>query len=69
MFVVSLNKNFLLLANQKVQTPAAVAAKVLSILLCRTYSIQLLESQKHPQFQLTVSQQHLTVILFNHGLG
>jgi len=69
MFVVSLNKKFLLLASQKVQKPAAVTAKVLSILLCRTYSIQLLESQKHPQFQLTVSQQHLTVLLFNHGLG
>jgi len=43
------------LASQKVQTPAVVIAKVLSILLCRRDSIQLLESQKHYQFQLTVS--------------
>jgi len=34
------NKNFLLLASQKVQMPAAVNAKVLSILLSRKYSIQ-----------------------------
>ena len=40
-------------------------AKVLSILLCREYSIQLLESQKHRQFQLTVSHKHLTIRLFN----
>jgi len=55
-FVVSLNKNFLLLTRQKVQTPAAVTAKFLSILLCRENSIQLLQSQKHGQFQLSVSQ-------------
>jgi len=49
---------FLLLAmSQKVQTPAAVIAKVLSILLCRKNSIQLLESQKHRQFHLTVSHK------------
>jgi len=51
-----------------VQTTAAVnARKVLSILLCRKYSIQLLESQKHRHFQLTVSHKHLTIRRFNHG--
>jgi len=50
------------------QTPAAVNAKVLSILLRRRYSIQLLEFQKHRQFQLTVGNKHLTIRLFNHGL-
>jgi len=40
----------LLLENQKVQTPAAVTAKVLLIVV-RKYNIQLLESQKHHQFQ------------------
>jgi len=50
------------------QTPAAVTAKVLSILLCRKHSIQLLESQKHRN-QLTVSHKHLTIRLFNHGLS
>jgi len=49
--------------------PTAVTAKFLSILLSRMNSIQLLESQKHRQFQLTVSQQHQTIRLFNHGLG
>jgi len=61
-------KNFLLLASQKVPTPAGMNAKVLSILLCRKYSIQLLESQKHRQFQLTLSRTHLTIRLFNHGM-
>jgi len=50
-FTLSLNKNFLLLHSQEVQTPAAMNAIVFSILLCRKYNIQLLESQ----FQLTVS--------------
>jgi len=39
-FVVSLNKILLLFASQNVQTPVAVNANVLSILLCRKYSIQ-----------------------------
>jgi len=48
---------------KKVQTPAAVMnANVLSILLCRKYSIQLLELQKHLQYQLTVNHKHLTII-------
>jgi len=68
-FVVTLNKNFLQLASQKVQTPAAVNAMVLSILLCKKYSIQLLEYQKHHQFQLRVDHKHLTIRLFNHGLS
>jgi len=58
-----------MLASQEVQTPAAVNSNVLSILLCRKYSIQLLESRKHRQFQLTVSHKHLTIRFFNHGLG
>jgi len=32
--------------------------------IVQEYSIQLLESQKHYQFQLTVSPQHLTITLF-----
>ena len=57
------------LASQKVQTPAVVTVKILSLLLCRKDSIQRLESQKHHQFQLTVSQQHLRIRLFNDGLN
>jgi len=53
----------LLLASQKVQAPAAVTAKILSTLLYRKNSIQLLESPKHHQLQLTVSQKHLTIRL------
>jgi len=68
MFIVSLNKNFLLLASQKVQTPAAVNANILSILLCRQYSIQLLESQKHLQSQVTVSR-HQTFQSWNKLKG
>jgi len=57
------------LARQKEQTPGEVTAKVLSILLSRKNSIQLLESQKHCQFQLAVSQQHITIKLSNRGLS
>jgi len=56
------------LASQKVPTPAAVTAKILLILLCKKHNIQLLESQKYRQFQLTVSHTQLTIRLFNHGL-
>jgi len=43
--------------------------KVLSILLCRKSSIQLSESQKHRQFQLTVSQPQFIIRLFKHELS
>ena len=53
----------MLLAYQKVPTPATMTAKILLILLCRKQSIQLLESQTHRQFQLKVSHTHLTIRL------
>jgi len=54
-----------------VQTTAPGNANVFSILLSRKYHIQLLESQKHREFQLTVSHKHqhstVTIRLFNHA--
>ena len=61
-------QKFLAVSQPKSATPAAVNAKIILILLCRKHSIQLLESQKYRQFQLTVSHTHQTIRLFNHGL-
>ena len=55
-----------MLASQNVQMPAAVVANVLSVRLYRKISMKLL--QKHRQFQLTVTELHLKIRLFNHGL-
>jgi len=61
-------QKFLAVSQQNVPTPAAVTAKIILNLLCRKHNIQLLESQKYRQFQLTVSHTHLTIRLFNYGL-
>jgi len=58
-FCIKPKQSFLLLASQQVPPPAAVTAKILLILLCRKHSIQLVESQKYRQFQLTVSHTHI----------
>ena len=55
-----------MLASQNVQMPAAVVANVLSVLLYKKNSMKLL--QKHRQFQLTGTELHLKIRLFNHGL-